>query len=324
MTQPTSSASPSEIRIGVSACLLGEEVRWDGGHKRDRFLTDTLAGFVRFVPVCPELDVGLGVPRETLRLEHADGGVRLVERKSGRDLTRNMESYAARRTRELGGDDLSGFVLKKDSPSCGLFRVRVYGSGGSPARTGRGVFAAALAERFTLLPLEEEGRLHDPVLRENFIERVFAYRRMRDFFAGRWRTGDLVEFHTNEKLLLFAHEEAAYRALGRVVADAKHLTRAELARGYQVLFMRALEHKATVRRHVNVLQHAAGYFKKELPSADRTELARLIEDYRQQLVPLVVPLTMVRHWVRALEVDYLARQTYLSPHPKELMLRNHV
>lgn len=314
----------NEILIGVSACLMGQEVRWDGGHKRDRFLTDTLADFVRFVPVCPEFDLGLGTPRETLRLEASPEGPRLVENKSKRDLTARMDRYASKKSRELERQDLSGFIFKKDSPSCGLFRVRVYGKGGSPARNGRGLFAETFAQRNPLLPIEEEGRLNDPPLRENFLERVFAYRRLRDFFAGRWRVGDLVEFHTNEKLLLFAHKETAYRALGRVVADAKQMSRKELAKGYQGLFMDALGHQATVRRHVNVLQHAAGYFKKDLESSDRTELARLIDDYRKRLVPLVVPLTMVRHYVRALDVEYLSRQTYLSPHPKELMLRNHV
>jgi len=314
-----------EIRIGVSACLVGEAVRYDGGHKRDAFLTDTLARFVRFVPVCPEVEVGLGIPRETLRLER-DGrrGTRLVATKSGADHTSRMHRFAASRVAKLRDADLCGFVLKKDSPSCGLERVRRYDHNGVPAREGRGLFAAALVERLPLLPVEEEGRLRDPALRENFLERVFAYRRLRSAFRPRWTIGDLVRFHTAEKLLLLAHDPAGYRDLGRLVAGAKRTDRRDLRDRYATGFMQAMASKATKGRHANVLQHMAGYFRETLSAEDRRELEERVEEFRRGLIPLIVPITLFRHHVRREGVAYLAGQTYLEPHPKELMLRNHV
>lgn len=321
---PPGGDPPPEIRVGISSCLLGEEVRFDGGHKRDRFLTDTLARFVTFVPVCPEVELGLGTPREAIHLrEGADGAVRLVGVRSGADHTKAMTDLAGRRTRELAALDLSGYVFKKDSPSCGLHRVRLYRDGAPPGRGGRGLFAAALTERIPLLPVEEEGRLNDPALRENFVERVFAYRRLRSFFATGWRPGGLVRFHTAEKMLVLAHDPAAYRTLGRLVAEGAARPRAAVAQDYQRAFMAALGRAATPRKHANVLQHMAGHFKTFLGPADKAELQEAIEDFRAGLVPLVVPLTLIRHYVRLFDVAYLAGQTYLSPHPKELMLRNH-
>jgi len=301
-------------------------VRYDGGHKRDSFLVDTLGRHVEFVTVCPEVELGLGTPRETLRLEReaSRGPVRLVFAKSREDITRRMRAYSEKRVARLAGEDLSGYVLKKSSPTCGMERVKVWGGKGAPARDGQGVFAEALLTRFPNLPVEEEGRLQDPKLRENFVERVFAYRRLRDVFAARWQVGDLVRFHTASKLVLLAHSQVAYRELGRLVADAKKRPRAELAAEYETRFMGALANPATTRSHTNVLQHMAGYFKKQLDAASRAELAEEIADYRRGLVPLVAPLTLVRHYVRALDVEYLRGQHYLEPHPKELMLRNHV
>jgi uncharacterized protein YbgA (DUF1722 family) len=215
-------------------------------------------------------------------------------------------------------------VLKKDSPSCGLDRVKVYSAHGAPARSGQGLFASALQARFPLLPIEEEGRLSDPRLRDNFVERVFAYRRLQEFFASRWTVGALVRFHTSYKLALMAHSVTAYQELGRLVAQAKSLRRPVVEARYSERFMTALQAMATTKRHVNVLQHMAGYFKEALDAASRAELQAMIEDYRQGLVPLIVPVTLLRHHVRRFNVEYLAGQTYLEPHPKELMLRNHV
>jgi uncharacterized protein YbgA (DUF1722 family) len=226
--------------------------------------------------------------------------------------------------RELQALELCGYVLKKNSPSCGLERVRVWGSGAAPTRDGRGLFAARLVERMPELPVEEEGRLQDPVLRENFVERLFAYRRLRALFAARWKLSDLIAFHTAHKLQLLAHSETDYRALGRLVAGARRLARAELAGRYREGFMRALRAPATRRRHTNVLQHCLGHLRERLPAGARSELAELIDDYRRGLVPLIVPITLLRHHVRQLDIPYLAGQHYLEPHPKELMLRNHV
>lgn len=311
------------IRIGISACLLGDEVRFDGGHKRDRFLTDTLGPFVDWVKVCPEVEMGLGTPRETLRLVAANGTLRLITTRTQIDHTDGMNAWAATRVETLAGEGLSGFVLKKDSPSCGMARVKVYGLP-MPERSGRGLFATALMERFPNLPVEEEGRLSDPRLRENFIERVFAYRRLRDLFAGSWTCGALIRFHTAHKMSLLSHSTTAYQALGRLVAGASGRDPIELRDAYESLFMSTMAKIATPARHTNVLQHMAGHLKRLIDSDSKRELQGAIDEYRRELVPLVVPLTLMRHYVRLHHVAYLAGQTYLEAHPRELMLRNHV
>jgi uncharacterized protein YbgA (DUF1722 family) len=259
-----------------------------------------------------------------MRLVREGRATRLVEIASGGDHTARMRRFAARRLRELRGLELCGWVLKKDSPSCGMERVRVYGETETARREGSGLFAAALRQAWPSLPVEEEGRLHDPALRESFVERVFAYRRLRDLFRGRWSRGGLVAFHTAHKLQLMAHSQAAYAALGRLVASQNRLPRAELRRRYTGDFMGALSRIATRGRNANVLQHAAGHLKREIDAQARRELAELIHDYRRGLVPLVVPITLLRHHARAHTVATLRGQTFLEPHPRELMLRNHV
>jgi uncharacterized protein YbgA (DUF1722 family)/uncharacterized protein YbbK (DUF523 family) len=313
----------STLRLGVSACLLGNEVRYDGGHKRHPFLTDLLGPFVEWVPVCPEVEAGFGTPREPMHLVRAAGDVRLVTVRTRNDVTSQLQKAVAARLRQLATLDLDGYVLKKDSPSCGLFRVKVYGGPGAPTRAGRGLFAAGLADAQPLLPLEEEGRLNDPVLRETFIERVFAFRRVRELRAAPVRAGDLMRFHSRHKLQLLAHAPAAYARLGRLVASAKGRVARALLDDYATGFMEALAVPATRGRHVNVLQHMAGYFDAA-DAGSRRELAATIADYGRGLVPLVVPLTLVAHHARRHEVQYLLDQVYLQPHPKELMLRNHV
>lgn len=322
MTDARPSAAP--IRIGVSSCLLGREVRFDGGHKRDRFLTDVLAAYVEWVPVCPEVEVGMGIPRESVRLVRKGGEIRMIAEKSGTDHTDAMRKWAAQRIRQLEKLDLCGYVLKKNSPSCGMERVRVYAASGMPAKVGSGLFAEELIRRMSHLPVEEEGRLSDAPLRENFLERVFAYRRLRSLFSGRWGRRDLIEFHAAHKLQLMAHSPAHYREIGRLVAECKRHKPAELRAAYEGKFMEALARKATARRHVNVLQHIVGYFSRSLDEASRSEVHRVVDDYGRGLIPLVVPLTLVRHYVRVYDLEYLANQVYLDPHPKELMLRNHV
>ena len=312
------------LRIGISMCLLGENVRYDGGHKRDPFVTGVLSRFVQFVAVCPEMDIGLGIPREPIRLVDVEGRVRLRGVKSETDHTAAMQRYARRKTRELARLDLCGYILKKDSPSCGMERVRVHGAQGGVRRSGTGMFAATLIAAFPDLPVEEEGRLQDLPLRENFVERVFAYHRLRQLFAAGWKPGDLVRFHTAEKLLLLAHDPVTYRALGRLVAAVRARPRPEVESSYRTLWMQALRKRATPAKHCNVLQHILGHFRDCAEPADRRELEGLIEDFRHGLVPLVVPVTLVRHLVRVHDVATLQNQTYLEPHPKELMLRNHV
>ena len=316
--------SDDPIRVGVSACLLGEEVRYNGGHTRARYLTDTLGQFFDFVPVCPEVEIGMGVPRPAVRLERDRGGIRMVDPVNDVDWTAAMTSNSRRRVGIVDDEELLGFVLKKDSPSCGAWRVRVYGRGGSPSRDGRGLFAEALFDRYPLLPVEEEGRLNDPSLRENFVERVFAYRRLRRAFRPRWTPGQIVGFHTREKMMVRAHDEAGYRALGRLVADVGRIPRSAFAAQYQEQFMAAMGRKTTTKKHTNVLMHILGFFKAIEDETARRDLHGAIEDYRTGLVPRIVPLTLIRYLAERHEVTLLTEQSYLSPHPKELMLLNHV
>ena len=256
-----SSMHREPIRLGISACLLGERVRFDGGHKRDPFLVETLGPFVEWVPVCPEVESGVAAPRESLRLVQTGTEIRLITNKTAQDQTASMRGYARRRLEELAESELCGFVLKKGSPTCGLERVKVYGTGGMPLKSGRGLFADALVTRFPRLPVEEEGRLNDPRLRENFIERVFAYRRLAHLFTPRWSIGDVVRFHTIHKLTLMAHRPESYQRLGRLVASGRSMDRHVFQDRYASEFMAALGAIATPRRQANVLQHMLGYFK---------------------------------------------------------------
>jgi len=320
----TSTDAAIPIRIGISACLLGHEVRYDGGHKQDRYLTDTLGKYFEWVPVCPEVELGLGTPRETIRLVQLGGDTRLVTVSSGVDLTDPMSDFARRRVAKLAEENLSGYILKKNSPSCGMERVKVYADKGPAKRSGRGLFAAALLERLPHLPVEEEGRLCDPRLRENWVERVFAYHALQDLWRGRWKLADLIAFHTRHKFTLLAHSEREYRELGRLVAAAKTIPRPELRQRYEALFMSAMQKVATTHKNTNVLQHLLGFFKHELTPASREELRTHVEDYHRGFVPIVVPLTLIRHYARLHDVTYLRDQTFLNPHPKELALRNHV
>jgi uncharacterized protein YbgA (DUF1722 family)/uncharacterized protein YbbK (DUF523 family) len=311
-------------KLGISACLLGQNVRYDGAHKRDNFLTDTFGRFVEWVAVCPEVEVGMGVPRETLRLVGPPEEPKLIAERSAKDWTHAMHRFAAVRMRQLVELKLAGYVFKKNSPSCGVERVRVYSPKNMPVRRGRGLFAAAVMAGFPLLPVEEEGRLNDPALRENFIERVFAYQRWQEALAEPKSAGALVQFHTRHKYLLLAHSERHYRRLGRLVADVKKISLREAYEEYGRTFMEALAMHASAKKHANVLDHMMGYFSDRLSAAERSELVELIRDYRTQLVPLIVPVTLIQHYVKKYEVAYLNEQIYLAPSPKELMLRNHV
>ena len=319
------------IRLGVSTCLLGERVRYDGGHKRDRFITDVLAQFMEFVPVCPEVECGLSIPRESMRLVGNPEAPRLIAPRSGTDYTAQMQTWAKVRLGELATETLHGFIFKKDSPSSGLFRVKVYNeASGMPRRVGRGIFAQMFTDRFPLLPVEEERRLNDWGLRENFIERVFVYWRWSDIVM-RFRLnsdpmpGELVRFHTGMKMTMLAHSPQHYRELGSLVAQAGTLPWDEVQEKYGRLLMEGMAVMGTRGKHTNVLQHLMGFLKNSLSSADKAELLGLIEDYRQGTVPLIVPLTLLKHHVaRNPAPDWVHRQVYLHPYPKELMLRNHV
>lgn len=313
------------IKLGVSTCLLGEKVRYDGGHKHDPFITATLGRHVDLVPVCPEFECGLGVPREPMRLEGDPAAPRLVTIKTRRDLTDIMQAWCTRRVAELEAEGLHGYLFKSRSPSSGMERVKVYNPNGGPAaKKGVGLFARAFMQRFPNLPVEEEGRLNDARLRENFIERLFALRRFRELLAEGRDRGGLVDFHSRHKLQLMAHSPDHYRSLGRLVAEARSHRPRELFETYERLFFQALRLHASIPKNTNVLQHMLGYFKKTLDPDEKQELLEVIERYRRGMFPLIVPITLVAHHVRKHSVLYLARQTYLQPHPAELMLRNHV
>ncbi|MGQ9564649.1 MAG: YbgA family protein [Thermogutta sp.] len=316
--------SSKPIRVAISACLLGHQVRYDGGHKHDPFLTETLGQYVEWVPVCPEVEIGLGVPRPTLRLERRDDEICLIMPAENRDLTDTMKAFAQRRLRELVDLEICGYVLKKNSPSCGMERVKLYKPDGHPVGKDRGVFAAKLLEMLPYLPVEEEGRLHDPRLRENWVTRIFAFQRLKNLWSQRWSMKDLVAFHTAHKYLLLAHSPGHYKKLGQLVAKGKSLSREELKTRYEADFMGGLKRLATTAKNANVLHHMLGFFKKLLPEDVRAEILQTIKDYRKGSLPLVVPITLIAHYARRMDVTYLLDQVYLYPHPKELGLRNHV
>jgi uncharacterized protein YbgA (DUF1722 family)/uncharacterized protein YbbK (DUF523 family) len=321
------------IAIGVSSCLLGEKVRYDGGHRHDHYITDTLAKYFRFVSVCPEVGCGMSIPRETMRLEGDPARPRLMTIKSRIDKTEQMQAYCREKVEELETEDLCGFIFKKDSPSSGLFRVKVYknlpprdgiSKSSVTVRSGRGLFAEAVTRAFPFLPVEEDGRLNDPVLRENFIERVYTYSRWKNFLRCDPDLGDLVDFHTQHKLLVMAHSPTIYRELGALVGKGAQLSKAELFLHYGELLMMAMSMCATVKKHTDVLMHIMGYFKAVLSREEKEELLELIRQYRDNLLPHIVPLTMLKHYCLKFNEPYLRRQLYLSPVPDELALRNHV
>ena len=313
-----------EIKLGISSCLLGEKVRFDGGHKLDRYLTDTLGNYVQYVPVCPEVECGMPIPREALRQVGDPASPRLVTSHTKQDFTDPMVRWARERVQGLEREELCGFIFKANSPSSGMERVRVYDAGGMPHKVGVGLFARIFMEHFPLLPVEEEGRLHDPKLRENFIERIFVYKRWREMLAAGKTLGRLVSFHTRHKLLLLSHSPQNHNEMGKLVANAKKIPPYELFERYQGLLMETLGLKTTVKKQINVLQHMMGYFKEELSPDEKQELLEIIEQYRMGYVPLIVPVTLFNHYVRKYDQPYLKDQHYLRPHPIELQLRNHV
>jgi uncharacterized protein YbgA (DUF1722 family)/uncharacterized protein YbbK (DUF523 family) len=313
-----------KIRLGISTCLLGENVRFDGGHKLDHFLTDTLGQYVEYVPVCPEVECGFGIPRESFRLVGEPENPRLVTTRTNVDHTERMHQWARRRVQELEKEDLCGYIFKSGSPSSGMERVKVYDRNGVPAKVGVGVFARIFMEHFPLLPVEEEGRLHDPKLRENFIERIFTLKRWRETAAQKQSLGTLVDFHTRHKLLILSHSTETHRSMGKLVAEGKRIPLKTLYEEYQTLLMQALQLRTTAKKNANVLQHMLGYFKEQLSPDEKQEMLEITNQYRQGLFPLIVPLTLMNHYVRKYDQQYLQEQFYLNPHPVELQLRNHV
>lgn len=314
----------AKIRLGISTCLLGEKVRYDGGQKLDHYLKETLGRYVEWVPVCPEVDMGLSVPREPMRLVGDPGAPRLVTRRTGVDHTDRMVRWAEEHLQELSLMDLQGFVFKSRSPSSGMKGVKVYGKSDVPARTGIGIFARAFMSRFPLLPVEDDGRLQDPAIRENFIERIFVYKRWHDSISEGSSMKDLMSFHTDHKLLIMSHSPRHYSLLGSLAAKGKRYIFSELCTEYITLLMEGLKFSATTRKNTNVLHHILGYFKKNLSADEKQEMIGIIDAYHRGIIPLIVPVTLLSHYVTKYDEPYLKRQHYLNPHPLELMLRNHV
>jgi uncharacterized protein YbgA (DUF1722 family)/uncharacterized protein YbbK (DUF523 family) len=313
-----------KIKLGISACLLGQPVRYNGGHQLDHFLKDTLGKYVDYVPVCPEVECGFGVPRETFRLIGEPDHPRLMTTHTKQDFTDRMETWARKRVAEIEEEGLCGFIFKGGSPSSGMERVKVYNDKGMSTKIGVGIFARIFIEHFPLIPIEEDGRLHDPVLRENFIERIFALRRMARVSEGENALRAIIDFQTHNKLLIMSHSPKHLQEMGRLVASAKALAPHRLIQRYQELLMEALKLKATAKKNTNVLMHMLGYFKKDLDPSEKQELLEIVDEYRRELIPLIVPITLISHYVRKYKQPYLKEQTYLTPTPLELQLRNHV
>jgi uncharacterized protein YbgA (DUF1722 family)/uncharacterized protein YbbK (DUF523 family) len=313
-----------KVRLGISKCLLGEPVRYDGGHKLDRFLRDTLGQYVEYVPVCPEVECGLGVPREAMHLEGDPEAPRLITTRTKRDVTDRMLTWARQRVVELEREGLCGFIFKSNSPSSGMERVKITDPTGMPRKVAIGLFAGIFMTHFPSIPVEEEGRLHDPALREGFIERIFVLKRWREMVKQGRKMNLLVDFHSRHKLLIMSHSPKLNTLIGRLVATAKAISEPDPFAAYQVQLMEALKLRATIKKHTNVLQHLMGYFKKNLSGDEKLELLEVIEHYHQGHVPLIVPLTLINHYVRKYDQPYLRGQHYLNPHPLELQLRNHV
>ena len=313
-----------KINIGISSCLLGEKVRYDGGHRWDHYITDTLGQYFDWVPVCPEVEYGLPVPRESMHLVGTPDTPRLVTVHTGIDHTEGMLKWAEKKLKNLEKEDLNGFIFKSRSPSSGIGGITVYTPSGMPGRKGAGIFGGAFIRLFPLIPVIDDGRLHDPKLRENFIERVFVYKRWKEFLEIGSSIKDLIHFHTRHKLLILSHSPKYLSDLGRLVATVKKDNFEEILSEYIRLLTESLQLSATVKKNTNVLLHITGYFKKQLSADDKQELIEVIENYHKGYIPLIVPIFLIKHYVRKFDEHYLKSQYYLNPHPLELMLRNHV
>jgi uncharacterized protein YbgA (DUF1722 family)/uncharacterized protein YbbK (DUF523 family) len=314
----------NKIKIGISSCLLGQKVRYDGGHKLDPYLVNTLGKYVNWVPVCPEVEMGLPVPREAMCLIGNPEKPRLVTQRTNIDYTDKMLKWASKKIKELKKQELCGFIFKSRSPSSGLKWVKIYSKNKMQIKRGSGIFSSIFTQHFPFIPVEDDRRLHNPFLRENFIERVFVFSRWRDLIKKRMTSVELVSFHTNHKLLIMSHSPRHCNLLGRLVAEVKKKPVNSVISAYISLLMQGMQMLATVKKNTNVLMHIMGYFKKHLTPSEKQELLETIQNYHRGLIPLIVPITLINHFVRKFDVTYLKTQHYLNPHPVELMLRNHV
>lgn len=312
-----------KIKIGISDCLLGAKVRYNGGHKRDGFICDVLSEFFDFVAICPEVGAGLGIPRPAIRLiGDPDNPQAVFSDDATKNVTKKLEDYSRKRLKQF--KDVSGFILKNRSPSCGMERVKVYNAKNFPEMKGTGVFAKILLDAFPNLPIEEEGRLCDPILRENFLERIFVYKRWQEMLASRVTPAKLVEFHTIHKYSIMSHSAKHFRELGRMIAKIDKKNLKGFCDNYITLLMQALKVKSTRKKHRNVLEHLLGYLKKQLNTEQKQELLECLDQYSNETIPLIVPITLFRHYFRFYPNEYVSNQTYLNPYPKEFRLRNRI
>jgi len=310
-----------EIRVGVSACVVGENVRFDSGHKQSNFVTKELAKVFSLVPVCPEVGIGMPVPRPTIRLISNEERISLVETKNpSKDYTEKMLHYSRNKANELLQQDLCGYIVCAKSPTCGMERVKIYAHS-QATKSGVGLYTQELQKAMPWLPVEEDGRLNDPVLKENFVTRVYCLKDFYDSMGDVPTCGKIVAFHSRYKLTLMAHHPESYKKMGKLVAKVKQYDPKEFYQQYRLALMEALSHKATRKNNTNTLMHIQGYFKRALDRVEKQELSKLIENYRIGILPLLAPLTLINHYLKKYPDSYLAQQQYLEPYPEELRLR---
>ncbi len=312
-----------KIPVGISACLLGDNVRFDGGHKRFAFATEELSPFVRYEAVCPEMAIGLPTPRPALRLvkEASDDVALCFSKEGGDDITQQMQAFSRDKVARL--QHLCGYIVCAKSPSCGMERVRVYEPATNNNRkAGTGIYTRELMRAMPWLPVEEDGRLHDDAIRENFVTRVYALHEFNQLWKSGLTRHGLIAYHSRYKLLLLAHSQPGYRALGPFVAAIDQWdSLEEYAAEYRQRLMDLLSQPATRSNHTNVLMHVQGYFRSQLTSPQRQELAALIDRYRRGLQPLLAPITLLKHYMKEFPDVYLAQQRYFEPWPEALRLR---
>ncbi|MDP3300518.1 MAG: DUF523 and DUF1722 domain-containing protein [Sulfuricurvum sp.] len=311
------------MKLAISACLLGENIRFDGGHKRDRFITDQLSDFSEFIPFCPE-DLAFGTPRPSVRLVNIQGDIRVHSNKTGDDLTDALQQTSRNELSKLDSQSLCGIIFKSKSPSCGMKSAKMYLENGFTEGKEDGVFARLCRERYPLLPMEEEGRLEDAWLRENFVMQIFAYDAYEQFKASSPAMADLVRFHTVHKFMLQAKDEKLYRELGNIVGNREGFSFEAILGMYELGFKTAISRKSSIKKTRNVLEHLVGFFKKELTKSEKETLHTQISDYANKIIPLIVPLSTIHLYAQKYKTTYLLDQTFLNPYPKTLALRSHI
>lgn len=308
----------TKLNLGVSSCLLGNKVRYDGNHKLNHYIAETLSNFFKLVPVCPETECGLGIPRESMHLVRQDNSIHLVTTKSGKDLTSLFDNWLINKLSDLPNDNLCGFIFKTKSPSCGLIDTKILDSDSTSVNKGSGLFAKAFTLKFPLIPVIDDGRLHDPVRRENFLERVFIYSRWKECINQNSTGYDLIRFHEKHKLLIMSHSQQKLKNLGKIVSSCGKELSSDLKNEYINLLMDCMALIATVKKQTNVLQHIEGHLKGILSLEQKKELQEIIDSYHNGVVPLIAPITLIRHYIRILNVPYLKEQVYFDPYPAEL------